>query len=56
MGMSGNSVNKTFICVRHPLDVMPSVAAMINTMSHGKKPDYDFAADYPEWWDWFVKR
>ena len=48
--------NKTFLCVRHPLDTFPSYAALCNTASHGNKPDYDMAADYPEWWEWFIKR
>ena len=55
-GSAPNSTNKTFICVRHPLDVFPSFAALCNTISHGNKPDYDLALDYPEWWDYFVKR
>ena len=48
--------NKTFVCVRHPLDVFPSYGALCNTISHGNKPEYDFSVDYPEWWNWFVKR
>ena len=48
--------NKTFVCVRHPLDVFPSYGALVNTISHGNKPEYDFSVDYPEWWNWFVKR
>ena len=51
-----NTVNKTFICVRHPLDVFPSFGALCHTMSHGNKTEYDFATDYPEWWDWFIRR
>ena len=51
-----NKTNKTFICVRHPLDAFPSFAALCNTLSHGNKPDYDFAQDYPEWWDYFLRR
>ena len=55
-GATQMPTQKTFICVRHPLDVFPSYAALCNTLSHGNKPDYDFAVDYPEWWEWFVKR
>lgn len=50
------STKKTFICVRHPLDVLPSYAALTSTMSHGNKPDFDFHTEYAEYWDWFVKR
>lgn len=48
--------NKTFICVRNPLDVFPSYAAMTNTMSHGNKPEYEIHEMFPEWWNWWVKR
>merc|ERR1711957_264797 len=48
--------NKTFMVVRNPLDVFPSYAALLNTMSHGNKPDYDIPKEYPEWWTWYVKR
>ena len=48
--------NKMFICVRHPLDVFPSYAGLMNTMSHGNKPDYEVHEEYPEWWTWWVKR
>ena len=53
-GASTFNSTKTFISVRHPLDVFPSYAAYCNTFSHGNKPDFDFL-DYPEWWTWFVK-
>ena len=55
-GSVPNKTNKTFICVRHPLDVFPSYGALCNTLSHGNKPDFDFAVDYPEWWDWFIRK
>ena len=48
--------NKTFLCIRNPLDVLPSYAAMVNTMSHGNKPDYEIHTEFPEWWSWFVKK
>ena len=48
--------NKTFVCVRNPLDVFPSYAALANTMSHGNKPDYEIHTEFPEWWAWFVKK
>ena len=47
---------KTFVCVRHPLDVFPSYASLCNTLSHGNKTEYQFHTDYPEYWEWFVKR
>ena len=47
--------NKTFIVVRHPLDVYPSAAGLFNTLNHGTKPDYEFYRDFPEWWDWFIR-
>ena len=47
---------KTFICVRHPLDVFPSFAALCNTISHGNKTDFEFYRDYPEYWNWFVTK
>ena len=47
--------NKTFICVRHPLDVLPSFASLCNTISHGNKPEFEFDRDYPEYWEWFVR-
>jgi len=43
-------VQKTFLCVRNPLDVFPSYAALCCTLSHGNKPDYDISVEYPEWW------
>ena len=36
--------------------MFPSYGALVNTISHGNKPEYDFSVDYPEWWNWFVKR
>lgn len=44
------------MCIRHPLDVLPSYGALMNTMSHGNKPEYDFSVAYPEWWAWFIKK
>lgn len=55
-GAVPNMTNKTFICIRNPLDVFPSYAALCNTLSHGNKPEFDFAVDYPEWWDWFIRK
>ena len=51
-----NTVNKTFMIVRHPLDVFPSYAALCNTLSHGNKTEFEFNEAYPEWWSRFVKK
>lgn len=48
--------NRVFQCVRNPLDVLPSYAALVNTMNHACKPEYEIHTEYPEWWAWFVKR
>ena len=50
------ATGKTFVCVRHPLDVFPSFAALCNTISHGNKTEFEFYRDYPDYWDWFVKK
>ena len=47
--------NKVICCVRNPLDVFISFASFTNTMNHSVKPDWDFANDYPAWWDWWVR-
>jgi hypothetical protein len=41
--------------VRNPLDVIMSFATLANTMSHSGVIEFDFAKDYPVWWDWFVR-
>ena len=48
--------NKTFICVRNPLDVLPSYANLVNTLSHGNKLSYELHEECPEWWSWWVKK
>ena len=48
--------NKTIFCVRHPLDVLPSYANLLSTMNHATKVEYDMVNEYPEWWDWWVRR
>ena len=48
--------NKCFFCVRNPLDVIPSCAARFLTLTHTNKTDYDLQVEYPEWWDWFVRK
>ena len=25
-------------------------------MNHSAKPDWEWEVDYPEWWDWFVRK
>ena len=36
--------------------MFPSYAALYNTMSHGNKPEFDMVGEYPEWWNWYVKK
>jgi hypothetical protein len=47
--------NKIITCVRNPLDIMVSYAALVNTLSHSNKPAYDIHEAYPEWWDFWVR-
>lgn len=46
---------KVLMCVRNPLDCILSFASLINTMSHSADPEFSYATDFPEWWDWWVK-
>jgi len=48
--------NKIIICVRNPLDVLPSYASLVNTLNHGVKPEFNYETDYAEWWDWWIKK
>ena len=48
--------NKVICCVRNPLDVLPSWASLCNTVNHAAKPEFEYEVDYPEWWDWFVRK
>jgi hypothetical protein len=48
--------NKVIRVVRHPIDVFPSYAHMLNALSHANKAPVKFEKEYPEWWDWFVKK
>ena len=41
--------------MRNPLDVYPSIASFVNTMSHGNKTDFEPSEKYPEWWSWWIK-
>ena len=50
------TANKTFICVRNPLDVFPSYAAYLNTCNHQTKPAFEIHELYPEWWAWWVRK
>jgi hypothetical protein len=47
--------NKVICCIRNPLDVFISYASLANTLSHTAVPEFDYATDYPEWWDWWIK-
>jgi hypothetical protein len=46
---------KVVMCVRNPLDVLVSFASLVNTLSHTAEPEFNYATDFPEWWDWWVK-
>lgn len=43
--------NKVIVCVRNPLDVLPSWASLTNTLNHSVKPEYKYDKDFPEWWN-----
>jgi hypothetical protein len=47
--------DKALCVVRNPLDVIVSFATLCNTLSHSAVLDFNFAKDYPEWWNWWVK-
>lgn len=46
--------NKTVMCVRNPLDVFPSLAAFMGSMSHSSKYEFELEKEFPEWWDEFL--
>ena len=48
--------HKVLMCVRHPLDVLPSYASLCNTLNHSAKPDWEWEEFCPEWWDGFVRQ
>lgn len=50
------TASKVIMVVRNPLDVFPSYASMVNEVNHAAKPGFEYEKDYPEWWDWFVKK
>ena len=37
------------------MDVFISYASLVNMMSHGVKPDFEYHEEYPEWWAWWIK-
>jgi hypothetical protein len=43
--------NKVIVCVRNPLDIIPSLVNLMSTLSHSAKIDFPYDKDYPEWWD-----
>jgi hypothetical protein len=49
------NANKVITCVRNPLDIIVSYAALVNTLSHSNKPAYDIHEVYPEWWDFWIR-
>lgn len=55
LGFKTYNATKTVVCIRNPLDVFPSYAALSNTNSHDNRPDFEIHSEYPEWWTWFVK-
>lgn len=48
--------DKVLCIVRNPLDVIVSFSSICNTLSHSAELDFNFAKDYPVWWDYWVKR
>jgi len=51
-----NMVSDKVICiVRNPIDVIPSMGQITNTLSHSAQLEFSMDKEYPEWWDWFVK-
>lgn len=49
------SSNKCFSIVRNPIDLIPSLALLMNTTSHSKTTTVPLNEADPEWWDKFVK-
>lgn len=47
--------DKVLCVVRNPLDVVVSFGTMLNTMSHSAELKFNFAKDYPQWWDWWLR-
>lgn len=47
--------SKVICCVRNPLDVLVSFATLANTMSHSAVPEFNYAKDYQEWWNWWLR-
>jgi len=54
--MEPYTANKCIVCVRNPLDVFPSYAARVLTLTHTHKTEYNLQVEYAEWWDWFVRK
>lgn len=48
--------NKVIRVVRNPIDVFPSYANMLNTLSHANKTEFNLSVEYADWWDWFVRK
>lgn len=48
--------DKVLCIVRNPLDVIVSFSSICNTLSHSAELDFNFAKDYPVWWDYWIRR
>lgn len=55
-GMRPFLANKCIYVVRNPLDVFPSYAARGLTLTHSQKTEFSVHEEYPEYWDWYVRK
>lgn len=49
------SAQKCISIVRNPIDILPSLALLMNLMSHSLQSEVPLNKVDPEWWDRFVK-
>ena len=50
------SANKMVVLARNPIDVIPSMANLMNTQSHSLEINEQYDVDFPEiWWEWVAK-
>ena len=49
-------VNKQIYLMRNPLDVIYSVANMVNTFSHELVPNEEYHTEFPEFWDDWINQ
>ena len=45
---------KNIAVVRNPIDIFPSMAILMNTLSHSMVPDQKLHEDFPEQWNSFL--